>query len=401
MLRDGNSGDWIGTFEGHTGAVWSAKLNSFATRAATGSADSSAKVWNSVTGDLMATFAHKKPVRTVDFRPDSLCLATGGYEAVVRLFDLQRPDAEPRLLQMPGYTSRIKKLVWSPDGRQLYMGSDDGLLRVWDVAAGSVVREVGGLAAADPNKCGVMDMELSHDSSVLTIAVGQSVAFVNQYSLELMHSFDMGRDIETASLHPLHKRTFLAAGSDVSVRIYDVDSGAEMAEKRGHHGKVHCLRFAPGGATFSSGADDATIRLWRYEEPQRPTAHVTGAIKNMGGGGGVGAGGAALGAQLQAQQAAQQAAAALQQQQAVQQQFVQQQQWQPQPVQVAPAAPWQSAGAAPMALWQQPALPLPLGGGGGGGGGSGGSGGSANGLPMQSLSLSGGASPRLGNLSRM
>ena len=49
------------------------------------------------------------------------------------------------------------------------------MLRVWDVAAGSVVREVGGLAAADPNKCGVMDMELSHDSSVLTIAVGQSV----------------------------------------------------------------------------------------------------------------------------------------------------------------------------------------------------------------------------------
>jgi serine-threonine kinase receptor-associated protein len=392
MLRDGVSGDWIGTFEGHTGAVWSAKLNSFATRAATGSADSSAKVWNSVTGDLMATFEHKKPVRTVDFRPDSLCLATGGYEAVVRLFDLQRPDAEPRLLQMPGYTSRIKKLVWSPDGRQLYMGSDDGLLRAWDVAAGKVVREVGGLAAADPNKCGVMDMELSHDSSVLTIAVGQSVAFVNQYSLELMHSFDMGRDIETASLHPLHKRTFIAGGSDVSVRIYDVDSGAEMAEKRGHHGKVHCLRFAPGGATFSSGADDATIRLWRYEEPQRAAAAgsgATAAIKSGGAavGAAVGAAGA-MGLQLQLQSQPQP------QHQQQQQQYQPLQTLQPQGgVSVGgggggglqlPAQPW-AAPAGGAAMWgAQPAVL-----------------GAANGLAMQSLSLSGGSSPRMSSLGRL
>lgn len=271
--------------------------------AATASADSSAKLWDAVNGDCIFTFPHKRVVRTVDFSPvsapfrawdlcrllcfeviagslrvcapkfcaldaqDSRTLATGGYESIVRLYDLQRPEAEPRVLSIPGFKARIRKLLWTPDGRGLYMGSDDGVLRRWDVATGTIVQEVAGLAAKDPEKNGVQDMELSRDSNTMILAVGEHVTFVDPHRLEITKSFHMDRDIETASLHPVHQKTFLAGGSNVWVHLHDSETGAELATQRGHHGKVHCVRFAPNGATYTSGADDATIRVWRYDEP--------------------------------------------------------------------------------------------------------------------------------------
>ena len=98
MLRDGNTGDWIGTFAGHKGAVWSCQVDSTGSLAATASGDFSCKVWDAITGKELMAFPHKHIVKTVDFSPDSKRLATGGHEGLLRIFDLANPQAQPLMM---------------------------------------------------------------------------------------------------------------------------------------------------------------------------------------------------------------------------------------------------------------------------------------------------------------
>lgn len=256
MMRRGDTGNWIGTFDGHKGAVWGVALDSKALLAATASADFSAILWDAVTGKQLRELAHKHIVKSVEFSRDSAVLATGGHEGIVRLYTLAQPEAEPRQFAVAPTKTTINKVRWGFEDNTLYTGSTDHAVRLWDTNTLELLKEV-------KLDAPVMDLEISRSTGLITVAAGTHATFLDR-DLKIVKQHAMPINFKNeggASLHPSGKR-FIAGGSDLWVRIFDFDKGTELECLKGHHGPVRCMRYHPNGRTYATGSEDGTIRVW-------------------------------------------------------------------------------------------------------------------------------------------
>jgi len=257
MLRRGETGDWIGTFVGHKGAVWSAHVNNSASQCVTGSADYTAKVWDALSGKELHSFNHTRIVKSTHFSEDGKRILTGGQDKILRIFDLGKPEAEPVIME--GHTQPVKVALWCKDNNIVISGGQDSVLRIWDART---LKEV----QAHPVKGNISSIEISLDGRHISTTAGKEVTFWDASKFESIKSFTLPMDLNSASLSP-DATTFVTGGSsDFWARVYDFNTGKELEVHKGHHGPVHCVHFAPDGATFASGSEDGTIRLWQSGE---------------------------------------------------------------------------------------------------------------------------------------
>ncbi|MCE9566473.1 MAG: hypothetical protein K8U57_31000 [Planctomycetes bacterium] len=204
-------------------------------------------------GERLNVFGPFRVVVSVCFSPDGTMLAVG--DRVVNLLDVRTGRVLHTL--RPQKNNEIDWLSFTPDGRHLVAGSQDGLgtTPVWDVKTGALVHEL------PPLVCGGGK---DSDGRLLVLARVPGEDRINAYSAETgklafpgpkWPQFKWPNEVTRASLNASGHQ--LALGKADRVAVWDIDSLRDNPDA-----KPLFDRKTPGSwLSFAHGSD----RLWTAE----------------------------------------------------------------------------------------------------------------------------------------
>jgi WD40 repeat protein len=150
--------------------------------------------------------------------------------------------ADPDLFVLKGHAGGATSVAFSPDGKLLAVGCNDGSVKVWDTTSGKELRR---WQAHDGTYCRVA---FSPDGKILATGGG------------------------TKSMGP----------SDLNIRLWDVETGKEKGSLAGHRGGINAIAFSPDGKLLLSGGNPilggqpGEARLWdlaTYKEIESLKGH--------------------------------------------------------------------------------------------------------------------------------
>jgi WD40 repeat protein len=124
-------------FTGHTGTVWTLDISPDGTTIASGGDDAVIRLWNTSTGQIEKTLqGHQRTVWDVKFSPDGKILASGSFDKTLRIWNVE--DGK-QIQILTHHTQAVVALAFSHDGKKLVSTSDDKTIRVWNTDDWSLV----------------------------------------------------------------------------------------------------------------------------------------------------------------------------------------------------------------------------------------------------------------------
>ncbi|EFY93801.1 hypothetical protein J3459_012498 [Metarhizium acridum] len=282
MLRDGVTGDWIGTFIGHKGAVWQARLSPDASNAATASADFTAKIWDTHTGEVLYSLQHDHIVRAVAYPPDNSDLvATGGMEKKLRVFDLAElaktyPGKAATIPASAGFeigegvhTSSIKFICWTKDPNIIVTASDK-TIRWLDLPSRSCIKHE--VLDGEIKSCEVVSVaqelasptDIGGGKPVLAVSAGKTVYFWGgDQAMDELKRIVLPYSIASVGLDVKGRKLVVGEEPGTWAKVIRYDDGVELDTHKGHHGPIWSIAFSPDSKLYATASEDGTIKMWK------------------------------------------------------------------------------------------------------------------------------------------
>lgn len=274
----GDTGERVGTYVGHNGAVWTCDVTNDSTTFVTGSADTTCKLWDARTGECYFTFTYDQPVRAVAFNAGCTQLAITtdpfmGVPSAIHIVNVNLSDREAQsdavVKRIEGPQGRVTRVMWGPLNKTIITGGEDGIIRSWDVESGDVLK-----MSQDHSKQ-IQHLVMSDDGShFISASLDKTAKVFDSETLECLKTYAADRPVNAAIMSPIREHIVLGGGQDAMAvtttsskagkfdsKIYHKIFEEEIGGIRGHFGPINALAFNPDGRSFTSGGEDGYVRI--------------------------------------------------------------------------------------------------------------------------------------------
>ncbi|KAI8826260.1 WD40-repeat-containing domain protein [Fimicolochytrium jonesii] len=245
------------TLEGHKNWVQIVAWSPDSEMLASGSMDSTIRLWNPKTGKAYgdALRAHSQVITSISWEPWHLnenCnrFASGSRDGTVRIWDAKLRKV---IMTLSGHTAPVLSVKWGGEGL-IYSGSRDKTIKVWDSTEGKLVRTLEGHAHWVNHLTLSTDFILRtgpHDHTAPKFATRTEAyaAAVTRYN--------------TATANGSKKEKLASCSDDFTIFLWEPSTGKKpITRMTGHQQPVTHLSFAPDGSTLASAGFDKSVKLW-------------------------------------------------------------------------------------------------------------------------------------------
>jgi WD40 repeat protein len=240
---------------GHRGGVAAVDVSPGGEYIATAGEDSTVRIWDAEGGILLQTFAGLPGVRDVAFSAGGRSIATASDDTV-RVWDA---FGGRRLLALPA--ARVARVAYSPDGRLLAAGDDQGWVQVWRLDGGARPDTLPGRCTA------IASLAFSPDGARLAAGCFNGSGIVAAIIWSLAHrSRPLAlRGTQAAILgvafSPDGTRLATAGSCCPRVVIWDARSGDPLGAIAGHVNAATGVAFSPDGSLLATVGRDRMLRV--------------------------------------------------------------------------------------------------------------------------------------------